>query len=100
MTKHGGSIAYGSMVFAQEVGHNLDWHADWSPPNHDPHTAAQISEAWNHTHEWWLFTYTRTHGTLMGGTHEGREQPEMRAHRISETPLRHLAEGLYRFFGL
>jgi hypothetical protein len=89
-------------ILGQEAGHNLDWHSEWdvnaSPPTpHDPHL--DVSETWN-----WSYVdivtgveyVISTHCTIMRSSYCA--QAFLKYSRRSDTALRHLAEGLYRYF--
>jgi hypothetical protein len=92
------------VILGQETGHNLDWHSAWdldpSPPTpHDPHL--DVSETWNWSYvnivtgvEYIIAKYC----TIMRASYDGCDQAVLSYSRRSDTALRHLAEGLYRYF--
>ncbi len=97
-----GSASYDTMVLLQETGHNLDWHASWTPRPHDSHLAPEISESYTHFHFFSLvgpFIGDSKHCTAMMGSYGDCQEPEpVWAWGLGSSSLTHLAEGIAQLF--
>ena len=96
ITKDTHDLSYDVIVFGQETGHNLDWHPSWTPHPHDSHL--DVSEEWQVTHGWWIFSYRDWHCTIMRASYDGCAEAEQVYMRNSDTGRRHLAQGILMYF--
>jgi hypothetical protein len=109
------------VILGQEVGHNLDYHTQWSciETNADDECIQRmttddlgggsigiaveddhldVSEAWQVGFLPFFSFLSSKHCTIMRGSYDNCKTPEPRYHRNETRVLRHLAEGIIRTF--
>jgi hypothetical protein len=65
---------------------------------HDPHLCGCISEQWVHQHGSGPLSVKHRHCTIMRATYGSCQQAELLYRRSSGNVLRHLAEGIGRYY--